>query len=58
MKFIDKGNHVQVQIAQFVPHGKPFMLADFPIGKDDFECFLDHVIAKCKEAYSRDELFP
>lgn len=56
MKFIDKGDTVQVQIAEMTRVGAK-IFADFEVSKDIFEGFLDHVIAECKKAYTRDELF-
>ena len=58
MKFIDKGDKVQVQIAfeRRVNHWQ--ILADFEIPKDDFQAFLEHAEKEVKKAYKRDELFP
>ena len=57
MRFIDEGENVRIQIAEDIIPGNKTIHADFTVRKLHFEEFLDHVIAECKKAYKRDELF-
>lgn len=57
MRFIDKGNKVQIQIA-YTHFRRSEIVADFTIPKADFQNFCEHVEKSIKEAYKRDDLFP
>jgi hypothetical protein len=57
MKFIPTGEKVRIQIQETLPSGEPVLHADFKVRKAHFEEFLDHIVAECKKAYQRDELF-